>query len=225
MGNVTVNDIILGRFWIDLSCDIHIQNLKTGDRAELRVKPCKGRLKERGRCEGRVLDAAGNECYNISGSTLDRMFVSVAGPLAQRLGVDPAPVLMWQKSEPVPDMVENYNMPRFAIEMNDPADPIVPGLPPTDARFRPDQRNLELGEWTRATEEKLRLEEKQRQARKDRKDAGVEYTPMWFKKVNTDPKEVIRLPEQRGEVWQFKSTDYFNARIKRDWQGCPDIYS
>jgi hypothetical protein len=28
---------------------------------------------------------------------------------------------------------------RFAIGLNDPADPIAPYLPPTDTRFRPDQ--------------------------------------------------------------------------------------
>jgi hypothetical protein len=52
---------------------------------------------------------------------------------------------------------------RFAIGLNDPGDPIAPHLPPTDSRFRPDQRAMELGEWSRATSEKLRLEEKQRQ--------------------------------------------------------------
>lgn len=52
--------------------------------------------------------------------------------------------------------------------MNDPADPLARAqlLPPTDARGRPDQRALELGEWNRATNEKLRLEEKQRTVRK-----------------------------------------------------------
>lgn len=40
---------------------------------------------------------------------------------------------------------------RFALCLNDPADPVVPHLLPTDARFRPDMRALELGEWNRAT--------------------------------------------------------------------------
>jgi hypothetical protein len=33
-------------------------------------------------------------------------------------------------------------------------------LPPTDSRLRPDQRLHELGDFSKATEEKLRLEDK-----------------------------------------------------------------
>jgi len=36
-------------------------------------------------------------------------------------------------------------------------------LPPTDSRLRPDQRCLENGEYEMANEEKLRLEQRQRQ--------------------------------------------------------------
>ncbi|KAE8687346.1 Oxysterol-binding protein-related protein 2B [Hibiscus syriacus] len=39
-------------------------------------------------------------------------------------------------------------------------------LPPTDSRLRPDQRYLENGEYEMANSEKLRLEQRQRQARK-----------------------------------------------------------
>jgi hypothetical protein len=31
MGNLVVNDIILGRFWVDLSCDVKITNTTTGE--------------------------------------------------------------------------------------------------------------------------------------------------------------------------------------------------
>jgi hypothetical protein len=30
LGTITINDVILGRFWIDLSCDMKIRNEKTG---------------------------------------------------------------------------------------------------------------------------------------------------------------------------------------------------
>lgn len=42
------------------------------------------------------------------------------------------------------------------------------GIAPTDSRLRPDQRLMELGMWDEANIEKLRLEEKQRQKRKER---------------------------------------------------------
>jgi hypothetical protein len=42
------------------------------------------------------------------------------------------------------------------------------GLAPTDSRKRPDQRLMEEGKWDEANDEKLRLEEKQRAARRQR---------------------------------------------------------
>jgi hypothetical protein len=39
-------------------------------------------------------------------------------------------------------------------------------LPPTDSRFRPDQRALENGDISKASDEKNRLEVKQRAIRK-----------------------------------------------------------
>lgn len=48
------------------------------------------------------------------------------------------------------------------------------GIAPTDSRLRPDQRLMELGFWDEANIEKLRLEEKQRQKRKERNVASEE---------------------------------------------------
>jgi len=43
---------------------------------------------------------------------------------------------------------------------------MIPVLPPTDSRFRPDQRALENGNYEVASNEKHRLEEKQRAVRR-----------------------------------------------------------
>jgi len=42
------------------------------------------------------------------------------------------------------------------------------GIAVTDSRLRPDQRLMESGRWDEANAEKLRLEEKQRAARRSR---------------------------------------------------------
>jgi hypothetical protein len=54
------------------------------------------------------------------------------------------------------------------------------------------------GEFTAATTEKLRLEEKQREARKARKAAGQEYTPLWFDLVRPGEKALVCGAEQKG---------------------------
>jgi hypothetical protein len=79
------------------------------------------------------------------------------------------------------------------------------------------------GEFNKATAEKLRLEEKQRQARKDRKAAGVEYKPLWFDHVG-GPGELVRGVDKKGEVsWSFND-HYWQSRQQRSWEGCPEIY-
>ena len=55
-----------------------------------------------------------------------------------------------------------YFFSQLAIEMNEAED----GVAPTDSRLRPDQRCMEDGRWDEANRVKVRLEEKQREARK-----------------------------------------------------------
>lgn len=60
-------------------------------------------------------------------------------------------------------------------------------LCPTDSRLRPDIRKLENGDQDGAASEKARLEEKQRESRKARKQKkGHEYVPkyaFYFNKI------------------------------------------
>eukprot|EP00198_Chlamydomonas_reinhardtii_P008803 XP_001698140.1 predicted protein [Chlamydomonas reinhardtii] len=223
LGTITINDVILGRFWIDLSCDMKIRNEQTGETARLFIKPCRGVLKERGKCEGVVYDALGKEVWKISGSTMVALNATLTPAAAEERGASTDPQLVWTRTPEVPNPTEQYCMTRFALGMNDPADPIMPFLPPTDCRFRPDIRALELGEWNRATSEKLRLEEKQRSARKERKEAGIEYHPRWFKQVMFGTKEATQLATQPGAVWAWTG-EYWEAREKKAWGELPDIY-
>lgn len=62
------------------------------------------------------------------------------------------------------DSDKYYNFTELACQLNEMEERIAP----TDSRLRPDQRLMELGMWDEANIEKLRLEEKQRQKRKER---------------------------------------------------------
>lgn len=52
-------------------------------------------------------------------------------------------------------------------------------LCPTDSRLRPDLRLMEEGHIEKAAKEKTRLEEKQRDTRKNNKSQGI-YEPRYF---------------------------------------------
>ena len=53
-----------------------------------------------------------------------------------------------------------FNLTKFAVTLNAPQPRLIPWLPPTDTRLRPDQRAMEEGRYDEAAEEKHRVEEK-----------------------------------------------------------------
>lgn len=105
-----------------------------------------------------------------------------------------------------------YYMTRLALQLNEPEDNVAP----TDSRLRPDQRLMEIGNWDGANREKQRLEEHQRQVRREREaraEAAVaasrsasefEWQPRWFhRETDTmDPGSVINV--YNGNYWHCK---------------------
>lgn len=115
--------------------------------------------------------------------------------------------LLWKRSKP-PKSQTRYNFSRFAITLNELTPDIKEKLPPTDSRLRPDQRCLENGEYDMANAEKLRLEQRQRQAR-TMQERG--WKPRWFAK-------------DKGSGTYRYIGGYWEARAKGSWESCPDIF-
>ncbi|GBL77872.1 hypothetical protein AVEN_143213-1 [Araneus ventricosus] len=84
-------------------------------------------------------------------------------------------------------------------------------LPKTDSRLRPDIRMLEQGDTEGAATEKNRLEEKQRDARKQRKKKKEIWKPMWFYQS--------KVPHIKNEIWLFNHK-YWTG----DFSESPDIF-
>jgi oxysterol-binding protein 1 len=86
-------------------------------------------------------------------------------------------------SNPAPDKNDwQYKFTNFSFILNNLPEDLKPLLPRSDSRFRTDQRALEEGKFELAAEEKHRLEEKQRAARKYRaENPGKDFTPKYFK--------------------------------------------
>ncbi len=82
---------------------------------------------------------------------------------------------IWVAHEPVPNSERQYGYTQFSMTLNEPDESVTC---PTDSRFRPDQRLLENGKIDEASNEKFRLEEKQRAARKKREASHVIYKPL-----------------------------------------------
>ncbi|KAG2709121.1 hypothetical protein I3760_05G224200 [Carya illinoinensis] len=115
--------------------------------------------------------------------------------------------LLWKRSKP-PEFLTRYNLTRFAITLNELSPGLKEKLPPTDSRLRPDQRYLENGEYEMANAEKLRLEQRQRQARKMQEQG---WKPRWFAK-------------DKGSDTYHYIGGYWEARKQGNWNLCPDIF-
>ncbi|KAI2644555.1 Oxysterol-binding protein-related protein 6 [Labeo rohita] len=90
----------------------------------------------------------------------------------------------------------------YARELNELTPNIKDKLPPTDSRFRPDQRLLEEGEVEEADKRKDEIEEKQRERRKAMTKRSEEHVPRFFVKT---------LDHAGREVWVTKGT-YWKIR-------------
>ncbi|KAB1208896.1 Oxysterol-binding protein-related protein 1C [Morella rubra] len=120
------------------------------------------------------------------------------------------PHLLWKRrlrSKPA-QYPTRYNLTRLAITLNELTPGLKEKLPPTDSRLRPDQRYLENGNYEMADSEKLRLEQRQRQARK-MQERG--WKPRWF------------AMDSESNSYRYIG-GYWEAREKHSWDSCPNIF-
>lgn len=146
-----------------------IDNHTTGEYAKLTFKESSLFSSGNNEVSGFVFNAAGNKVHTISGKWNEYLQYEVEGDRFKYL---------WRANPPLPNCHEQYGFTQFAIELNELTQEQTRVLPKTDTRFRPDQRFLEEGQLELAEVEKIRLEEKQRAARKVMEDAGEKPKPL-----------------------------------------------
>ncbi|KAM3262629.1 hypothetical protein ACQJBY_053020 [Aegilops geniculata] len=199
----TINNLIIGRLY----CHHHGTMKITGNRQH----SCKLTFKQQSflernprQVQGVVEDIGGTKVATLRGKWDESLYCNVTND-----GVNSSAesTLLWRKHEP-PTNPTRYNLSSFAITLNELTPNLKEKLPPTDSRLRPDQRHLENGEYDKANSEKLRLETRQRMARK-MQDSG--WKPRWF--------------DRDTEDGAFHYTGgYWEAREQRKWDGCRDIF-
>lgn len=125
--------------------------------------------------------------------------------------VIPGSTLLWRVNARPPNSAQMYNFTSFTVSLNELRTGMEKALPPTDCRLRPDIRGMENGNMDLASQEKERLEEKQREARRKRAKEDAEWRTRWFF-PGTNP--YTGTPD-----WLYAG-DYF----ERNFVDCPDIY-
>ncbi|CAL9100603.1 unnamed protein product [Musa textilis] len=204
----SIYNLILGKLYCDHYGTMRIQGN--------REYSCKLKFKEQSiidrnphQVQGIVQDRNGKTVATLVGKWDESMHYVNGDCSGKGKGSDPFSEahILWKRSKP-PKYPTRYNLTRFAMTMNELTPGLKEKLPPTDSRLRPDQRCLENGEFEMANSEKLRLEQRQRQARK-MQERG--WKPRWFAK------------DKGSDMYRYIG-GYWEAREEGKWDGCPDIF-
>ncbi|XP_023930845.1 oxysterol-binding protein 1 isoform X2 [Lingula anatina] len=223
----TVHNIIVGKLWVDNHGEMDIVNHTNGDLCHLKYSQYSYFSRETPRkVTGVVADRNGQTNWVLTGMWDEK--IEGAKVLSCTTSSKGKPVfesgpskVLWKKNPIPPGNEKMYNFTQLAVELNE----MEPGVAPTDSRLRPDQRSMENQDWDGANKEKLKLEEKQRLARKRREAEAeqaasegreyVPYEPAWFKKTKD---------QQTGNLIHMYTHEYWEAKEKQDWGRCLDIY-
>uniref|UniRef100_A0A8C1M679 Oxysterol-binding protein n=1 Tax=Cyprinus carpio TaxID=7962 RepID=A0A8C1M679_CYPCA len=200
-----VHNIIVGQLWIEQYGSVEVINHRTGEKCCLSFKPCGLFGKELHKVEGYILDKSKKKVYNLYGKWTECMYIvdpatfethrkndkkasedkksskqasdseETPQPGGDSLEVIPGSQLLWRIAPRPVNSAQMYNFTTFAMQLNELDKEIEAVIPKTDSRLRPDIRAMENGDIDLASEEKKRLEEKQRAARKNRSKSDDEW--------------------------------------------------
>ncbi|XP_067833845.1 oxysterol-binding protein-related protein 1 isoform X2 [Heptranchias perlo] len=129
---------------------------------------------------------------------------------SESVQVIPGSHLLWKIPPRPPNSVQMYNFTNFTMSLNELDKEMEGVIAPTDCRLRPDIKAMENGDIDLASEEKKRLEEKQRAARKQAK-TDDDWKNKWF---HQGPNPYIGASD-----WLY-SGGYWD----RNYSHCCDIY-
>uniref|UniRef100_A0AAR2LJY2 Oxysterol-binding protein n=1 Tax=Pygocentrus nattereri TaxID=42514 RepID=A0AAR2LJY2_PYGNA len=96
------------------------------------------------------------------------------------LEVIPGSQLLWKITPRPANSAQMYNFTTFAMQLNELDEEMEAVIPKTDCRLRPDIRAMENGDIDLASQEKKRLEEKQRAARKNRSKSDEDWKTRYY---------------------------------------------
>ncbi|XP_039718504.1 oxysterol-binding protein-related protein 3 isoform X4 [Pteropus medius] len=172
-----IHNILSGQRWVEHYGEIVIKNLND-DSCHCKVNFIKAKYWSTNarEIEGVVLDKNGKAVHRLFGKWHESIYC----------GGSSSSACVW-RANPMPKGYEQYyGFTQFALELND-IDPLcVSSLPPTDTRFRPDQRFLEEGNLEEAETQKQRIEQLQRERRRVLEESSVEHQPRFFRKSDDD---------------------------------------
>ncbi|KAI6192906.1 hypothetical protein M3Y99_01907000 [Aphelenchoides fujianensis] len=165
--------------------------------------------------EGRVRGRTGERAVRLLGQWdrgLNKRVVPFRPPTHSsrccRIVASGEQVSLFEAPPPHEHAAAHYGFNRFTMALNELHADERPLLPPTDSRFRPDQRLLENGEPERAEEAKKRLEKEQRGR------SALAHRPLWFERER-DAFTGRSLWLSNGRYWPAKEARFEDPHSRR----------
>ncbi|XP_047216065.1 oxysterol-binding protein-related protein 6-like isoform X1 [Girardinichthys multiradiatus] len=190
-----INNVLSQQRWLEHYGEVVIRNTKS-DVCTCKMTFVKSRYwsseNNKNEIQGVVLDRAGEVVHRFGGFWHEGVFCDTMT----------TPTCIWKPNVQPDDHFRYYGFSRYARELNELNAKLKDVLPPTDTRFRPDQRLLEEGKVAEADKKKDKVEEKQRERRKEMAKRGEEHIPRFFRNV---------LDEAGRDVWIYNGT-YWKIR-------------
>lgn len=209
-----LRNVLGSKKWIENYGEMVITNERTGDVAKITFKSSGsffGSSSSTNEVTGLIRSQDGSRTIKLSGRW-DDLIMRERGA---EDGGGPRFEVVW-KARPLPaNHQDYYGFTSFAMTLNQLFDEHQDKLPPSDTRFRPDQRMMEWGRVEDAEAEMMRLVERQRETRAAFEATGQEWQPRWFR-------QLAHLKDS-GDEWQFTG-HYWDAREKRDWSNVPQLW-
>ena len=201
---IVAKNLIFGTITLDIYGKFYVGN-NSGDICEVNLEAMNGNVQ--GNLKGEAKDIYGNVKMIIEGNWLDKIEIYEPDNKTNRR-------VIWRFIQG--EKEEEYYFPPITFDLNNLTEEMKTALPRTDSRFRPDQRLLEMQELDKAADEKHRLEEKQRRAKKERDKKGIIYKPLYFDETYDDI---------TGELVYLYKGGYFEDRYNKNFDKFPDLFS
>ncbi|XP_028840939.1 oxysterol-binding protein-related protein 7-like [Denticeps clupeoides] len=190
-----IHNVFSQQRWLEHYGDVIIRNTKS-DVCTCKMTFVKSRYwgsdTSKNEVQGVVLNATGEVVHRFGGSWHEGIFCDTLS----------TPQCLWKPNGQPEDHFLYYGFSDYARELNELTPELQAILPPTDTRFRPDQRLLEEGKVDESDRRKDEVEEKQRDRRKELAKKGEEHVPRFFYKS---------LDEAGREVWAYNGA-YWKTR-------------
>lgn len=185
-----VHNLFSNQRWVDQYGELRISNGRIT--CKLTFSKASYWSAKRHEVVGAVFDESGKPVRRLFGKWSESLYCGVA----------PSARCIWRAGTLPPNHERYYGFTRFAIELNE-LGPDAHLLPPTDTRFRPDQRALEEGDLATAESLKLQLESAQRERRKQREEMNIPYEARWFSNRKDE------VWEYNGKYWELRKNPGF----------------